>query len=128
MAVVDAWDCDDSAHLSLRALVNLCSTGARQYLATLGLTGERFLRERITVAAVDYLIDVVQRPGLGRNVTLRSAFLSGSAKSIRFAHHLVDSDTGTLYAVVEIVGVMLDLATHRSTEIPADVKQRLGLG
>lgn len=128
MAVVDAWDCDDSAHLSLRALVNLCSTGARQYLATLGLTGERFLRERITVAAVDYLIDVVQRPGLGRNVTLRSTFLSGSAKSIRFAHHLVDSDTGTLYAVVEIVGVMLDLASHRSTEIPADVKQRLGLG
>jgi acyl-CoA thioesterase FadM len=128
MAVVDAWDCDDSEHLSLRALVNLCSTGARQYLATLGLTGERFLRERITVAAVDYLIDVVQRPGLGCNVTLRSTFLSGSAKSIRFAHHLVDSDTGTLYAVVEIVGVMLDLASHRSTEIPADVKQRLGLG
>jgi acyl-CoA thioesterase FadM len=33
-----------------------------------------------------------------------------------------------LYAVVEIVGVMLDLAAHRSTEIPPDVKQRLGLG
>jgi acyl-CoA thioesterase FadM len=128
VAVVDAWDCDASAHLSLRALVNLCSTGARQYLATIGLTGQRFLSERITVAAVDYLIDVVQRPALGSNVTLRTAFLSGSAKSIRFAHHLVDSDTGTLYAVVEIVGVMLDLAAHRSMEIPADVKQRLGLG
>lgn len=128
MAVVDAWDCDESARLCLRALVNLCSTGARQYLATIGLTGERFLRERITVAAVDYLIDVVQRPGLGCNVTMLTAFLSGSAKSIRFAHHLVDSDTGTLYAVVEIVGVMLDLAAHRSTEIPPDVKQRLGLG
>jgi acyl-CoA thioesterase FadM len=128
VAVVDAWDCDASAHLSLRALVNLCSTGARQYLATIGLTGQRFLRERITVAAVDYLIDVARRPALGSNLTLRTAFLSGSAKSIRFAHHLVDSDTGTLYAVVEIVGVMLDLAAHRSMEIPADVKQRLGLG
>ena len=127
MAVVDAWDCDAAGRLTLRALVNLCSTGARQYLATVGLTGARFLRDQITVAAVDYLIEITRRPALGSNLTLRSALLAGSAKSIRFTHHLVDSDDGTVYATVEIVGVMLDLAAHRSMEIPGDVKQRLGL-
>jgi acyl-CoA thioesterase FadM len=127
VSVVDAWDADHTGRLGMRAMINLCSTGARQYLATVGLNGARFLREKITVAAVDYLIDVHRRPSLGCNLTMRSAFLSGSAKSIRFTHHLLDSDDGTAYATVEIVGVMLDLKTHRSMEIPGDVRQRLGL-
>ena len=127
MSVVDAWDADADGRLTPRALVNLCSTGARQYLATLGLTGARFLAEKITVAAVDYLIELNRRPPLGSNLTVRSALLSASAKSIRFSHHLLDSDDGTVYASIEIVGVMLDLAAHRSMEIPQDVKQRLGL-
>ena len=127
MSVVDAWDVDATGRLSMRALINLCSTGARQYLATIGLNGARFLREQITVAAVDYLVEVQRRPTLGCNLTMRSAFLSGSTKSMRFTHHLLDSDDGTVYATVEIVGVMLDLATHRSMEIPLDVRRRLGL-
>jgi len=127
LSVVDAWDADRSGCLSARAMVNLCSTGARCYLASIGLDGARFLREQITVAAVDYLIDIRERPPMGCGLAFRSAFLSGSAKSIRFSHHLVDGDNGTVYAVVEIVGVMLDLKTHRSMEIPGDVRQRLRL-
>jgi len=131
MTVVDAWDTDARGRFSLRALVNLCSVGARQYLGSIGLTGARFLAEQITVAAVDYLLELQQQPpqlpGLGSNLTLRSTFVSGSAKSIRFAHHLLDSDDGRVYATIEIVGVMLDLKTHRSMEVPADVRQRLGL-
>lgn len=127
LSVVDAWDADRAGWLTMRSLIDLCSTGARQYLATLGLNGARFQRESITVAAVDYLIDVQQRPRLGSNLTVRSAYLSGSAKSLRFSHHVLDSDDGTAYATVEIVGVMLNLATHRSMEVPADVRQRLGL-
>lgn len=127
MSVVDAWDVDATGRLSMRALIDLCSTGARQYLATIGLSGARFLREQITVAAVDYLVEVQRRPTLGSNLTMRSAFLSGSTKSMRFTHHLLDSDDGNVYATVEIVGVMLDLATHRSMEIPLDVRRRLGL-
>lgn len=127
LSVVDAWDADHTGWLNMRAMIDLCSTGARQYLATIGLNGARFLREKITVAAVDYLIDIHQRPLLGCNLTVRSAYLSGSAKSIRFSHHIMDSDDGAVYATVEIVGVMLDLATHRSMEVPEDVRQRLGL-
>lgn len=127
MSVVDAWDADASGQLTLRTLVNLCSIGARQYLATIGLTGARFHREKISVAAVDYLIEVVRRPALGSNVTMRSSLLSAGGKAIRFAHHLVDSDDGSACATVEIVGVMLDLAAHRSMPIPDDVKKRLGV-
>lgn len=126
LSVVDSWDADDAGWLSMRATIDLCSTGARQYLATIGLSGARFLREKFTVAAVDYLVDIPQRPRLGCNLAVRSAYLSGGAKSIRFSHHIVDADDGTVYATVEIVGVMLDLTTHRSMEVPADVSQRLG--
>ena len=77
------------------------------------------------MAAVDYAITLAQRLRLGQNLTLLSAPLSVSGKAIRFAHHVVDSDAGTVHATVEIVGVMLDLRTHRAGEVPADVRQRL---
>lgn len=125
MAVVDAWDVDADGWLQMRALVNLCSTGARQYLAQIGLDKARMSAGQMTVAAVDYCVEVWQRPRLGCNLSLRSAHLSASAKSIRFSHHLIDSDLGTVYATVEIVGVMLDLVSHRSAEVPADVRLRL---
>jgi acyl-CoA thioesterase FadM len=125
LAVVDAWDADAAGWLQTRALMNLCSTGARQYLAQIGLDAARLSADQMTVAAVDYAIDIRRRPRLGCNLTLVSSPLSVSAKSIRFAHHLVESQRRTVYATVEIVGVMLDLATHRSAEVPADVRLRL---
>ena len=125
MAVLDAWDADEVGFMNMRALVNLCSTGARQYLATLGLTGLRFSQEKITVAAVDYLIEIHQRPRLGCNITVRSGYLSHTTKSMRFSHHFMDSNDGTVFATVEIVGVMLDLSNHRSTEVPKDVLEYL---
>lgn len=125
LAVVDAWDADPAGWLQPRALVNLCSTGARQYLARIGLDAGRMAADAMTVAAVDYAIDIHQRPRLGCNLTLLSAPLAVSAKSIRFSHHLVDSQSGTVYATVEIVGVMLDLRSHRSMAVPADVRSRL---
>jgi acyl-CoA thioester hydrolase len=125
MAVVDAWDADDAGWLQTRALVNMCSTGARQYLAQIGLDRTRFARDQSTVAAIDYAIDLHRRPALGCNLSMRSSLLTASGKVIRFAHHLVDSQSGEVYATIEIVGVMLDLVTHRSTDIPADIRARL---
>jgi len=125
LAVVDAWDACADGWLQPRALLNLCSTGARQFLAQVGLGGGRMARDQLTVAAVDYAITLAQRPRLGQNLTLLSAPLSVSGKAIRFAHHVVDSDAGTVHATVEIVGVVLDLRTHRAGEVPADVRQRL---
>lgn len=125
VAVVDSWDADTDGWLQTRALVDMCSTGARQYLATIGLDGARFAHEKITVAAIDYLIEIRKRPRLGCNLTLRSSYLSGSSKVIRFAHHVIDSDRGEVVATIEIVGVMLDLMTHRPMEVPQDVKLRI---
>jgi acyl-CoA thioesterase FadM len=124
-SVPDSWDADTDGWLQTRALVDMCSTGARQYLATIGLDGARFAHEKITVAAIDYLIEIRKRPRLGCNLTLRSSYLSGSSKVIRFAHHVIDSDRGEVVATIEIVGVMLDLMTHRPMEVPQDVKLRI---
>jgi acyl-CoA thioesterase FadM len=124
-AVVDAWDADNAGWLQTRALVNLCSTGARQYLAQIGLDAARFLRDQSTVAAIDYAIDLHRRPRIGCNLGMQTTHLAASGKSIRFAHHLVDSQGGDVYATVEIVGVMLDLVAHRSTEVPSDIRERL---
>lgn len=46
---------------------------------------------------------------------------------IRFAHHVIDSDRGEVVATIEIVGVMLDLMTHRPMEVPQDVKLRIAV-
>lgn len=124
-SVVDAWDADNAGYLQTRALVNLCSTGARQYLAWIGLDKARFMRDQSTVAAIDYAMEIHRRPALGCNLSMRSSHLSASSKVIRFSHYLLDSQSGAVYATIDIVGVMLDLATHRSTELPADIRARL---
>ncbi len=122
---IDTWDVDGDGLLSSRALVRWFSTGARQYLGTIGLDGARFARDQITVAAVDYAMSVPVRPRQGANVVLRSAPLDVGAKSMRFFHHMTDADTGEVYASVLITGVMLDLKVRRSMEVPADVRDRL---
>jgi len=122
---IDTWDVDGDGLLSSRAMIRWFSTGARQYLGTIGLDGARFARDQITVAAVDYAITVPARPPLGANIVLRSAPLDVGAKSMRFFHHMADADTGEIYATVLITGVMLDLKIRRSMEVPADVRERL---
>lgn len=122
---VDSWDADESGLMSPRTLVRWCSTGARQFLAAIGLDGARFARDHCTVAAVDYLIDWPAQVNVGSNVLLRSALLDASAKSMRFVHYLMDADRGEVLARIEIVGVMFDLNARRSMEIPADVRARL---
>lgn len=122
---IDTWDVDGDGLLSSRAMIRWFSTGARQYLGTIGLDGARFARDQITVAAVDYAITVPARPRQGANIVLRSAPLDVGAKSMRFFHHMTDADTGEIYATVLITGVMLDLRIRRSMEVPADVRERL---
>jgi len=122
---VDTWDADASSLMSARTLVRWCSTGARQFLAAIGLDGARFARDHCTVAAVDYLIDWPIQVSVGTNVLIRSALLDSSAKSMRFVHHLIDADRGEVMARIEIVGVMFDLNARRSMEIPSDVRNRL---
>lgn len=122
---VDTWDADASSLMSARTLVRWCSTGARQFLAAIGLDGARFTRDHCTVAAVDYLIDWPIQVPVGTNVLIRSALLDSSAKSMRFVHHLMDADRLEVMARIEIVGVMFDLKARRSMEIPADVRSRL---
>ncbi|WP_168201747.1 acyl-CoA thioesterase [Phreatobacter aquaticus] len=124
-ATIDAWDVDPDDNASMRGIIQLCSTGARQFLGAIGLDGLRFAREKITVAAVDYLVSLPIRPRLGQNVVLRTVPLGFSAKSMRFCHYILDADTGAVFGTVEIVGVMLDLATHQSTTIPTDVADTL---
>jgi acyl-CoA thioesterase FadM len=124
-ATIDAWDVDPDGDASLRGIIQLCSTGARQFLGAIGLDGLRFAREKITVAAVDYLVALPTRPRLGQNVVMRTVPLGFSAKSMRFCHYLSDADTGAVFGTIEIVGVMLDLSTHQSCTIPADVADRL---
>ncbi len=124
-ATIDAWDVDPNDQASLRGIIQLCSTGARQFLGAVGLDGLRLARDKITVAAVDYLVALPTRPRLGQNVVLRTVPLGFSAKSMRFCHYILDADTGVVFGTVEIVGVMLDLTTHQSCTIPPDVADTL---
>ena len=98
--------------------------GERQRL--LGQLAAGFAHElRNAITGARLAIDLHRRPRLGCNLGMQTTHLGTSGKSIRFAHHLVDSQSGGVYATVEIVGVMLDLVAHRSIEVPPDIRARL---
>ena len=120
---VYASQCDHMGHMNVMWYVGKFDEASWQLLSTLGLTASRFRRDGIRVAAVDQHIEYKRELHAGDVVTVRSAVLAVTEKSIRIAHEMRDDETGEIAAVTILVGVHLDRASRQARPLPSDVRE-----
>jgi acyl-CoA thioester hydrolase len=117
------WQCDHMGHMNVMWYVGKFDEASWQLLSTLGLTASRFRRDGIRVAAVDQHIEYKRELHAGDVVTVRSAVLAVTEKSIRIAHEMRDDETGEIVAVTILVGVHLDRAGREARALPPDIRE-----
>jgi acyl-CoA thioester hydrolase len=115
--------CDHMGHMNVMWYVAKFDEASWQLLSALGLTGSRFRRAGIGVAAVDQHIQYKRELHAGDVVTIRSSVLGVTEKSIRLVHEMTNDETGEIAAVTILVGVHLDMTSRRARAIPSDVRE-----
>lgn len=122
--VVYPWSIDHMGHMNVASYTARFDEATWHFLANLGLTPS-FLKQsgRGAVAAdqkTQYKREVVAGTLLHITTELRQL----GQKSIRFVHHMYDSETNEEVASTELVGVYFDTERRTSLELPDFVRAR----
>jgi acyl-CoA thioester hydrolase len=116
--------CDHMGHMNVMWYVAKFDEASWQLMSMLGLTASRFKSEGIGMAAVDQHIEYKRELHAGDVVTIRSAVLGVTAKSVRVAHQMSNDETGEIAAATVVVAVHLDTTLRRARALPPDVRER----
>jgi acyl-CoA thioester hydrolase len=118
------WHCDHMGHMNVASYVSKFDEASWQLMASLGLTNGRFRRDGIGMASVEQRVDYKRELHPGDVITIRSAVLEITNRSIRVTHQMTNDDTGDLVASTTIVAVHIDMVTRRAHPFPVDVRER----
>lgn len=122
---VAAWECDQYGHMNVQFYMARLSDAAALTM-TLGGMGEAALHERrLGIVAVHQDLDYLRELRAGDPIRMESGLKSVDGRKIVFHHRLFNAETGALCFKADVLGLCFDLATRRSIEFPADLKQSL---
>jgi acyl-CoA thioester hydrolase len=121
------WHCDQMNHMNVMWYVGKFDEATWQFFAGIGLSRSRLSKEGTGMAAVEQRIEYKRELHAGDLITIRSAALEITKKSIRFCHEMSNDETGELAARTILVAVYFDTSARKSRPIPADICERVGL-
>ena len=124
---VHSWHCDHMNHMNVMWYVGKFDEATWQFFSSIGLSRSRLLKEGTGMAAVEQRIEYKRELHAGDLITIRSAALEITKKSIRFYHEMSNDETGELAARTILVAVYFDTSARKSRPIPADISERVGL-
>ena len=122
--VVYPWVIDHVGHMNVQFYTARFDEASWQFLAQLGLTPSFLKRSHRSAVAVDQRTAYKQELSAGSLVHIASELLSLGRTSIRFVHHMYDSETGDEVATSELVGVYFDTDIRAATALPAALHRR----
>ena len=121
------WHCDHMGHMNVMWYVGKFDEATWQFFAGIGLSRSRLSKEGMGMAGVEQRIEYKRELHAGDVITIRSAALEVTEKSIRFCHEMFNDGTGELAARTILVAVYFDTSARKSRPIPADIRERVGL-
>jgi acyl-CoA thioester hydrolase len=124
---VHSWNCDHMNHMNVMWYVGKFDEATWQFFSSIGLSRSRLSKEGAGMAAVEQRIEYKRELRAGDLITIRSAALEITKKSIRFYHEMSNDETGELAACTILVAVYFDTSARKSRPIPADISERVGL-
>jgi acyl-CoA thioester hydrolase len=121
------WHCDHMNHMNVMWYVGKFDEATWQFFSIIGLSRSRLSNEGTGMAGVEQRIEYKRELHAGDVITIRSAALEITEKSIRFCHEMSNDGTGELAARTILVAVYFDTSARKSRPIPADIRERVGL-
>ena len=118
------WQCDHMGHMNVMWYVAKFDEACWQLLARLGISASHTNQAHSGVAAVEQRIEYKRELYAGDVISIRSALLEVKEKSVRMRHTMVKDVTNELVAVMEVVGVHLDLTTRKACAFPTELRDR----
>jgi acyl-CoA thioester hydrolase len=114
-------------HMNVMWYVGKFDEATWQFFASIGLSRSRLSKEGAGMAGLEQRIEYKRELRAGDLITIRSAALEITEKSIRFCHEMYNDETGELAARTILVAVYFDTSARKSRPIPADIRERVGL-
>jgi len=124
--IVYPWHCDHMGHMNVMWYAGKFDEACWNLLAMVGLQRAGFAQEGTAMAAVEQHIQYKRELYPGDTVSIESALLEVSDKSIRMLHKMVHDASGEVAATTMIVGVHIDARTRRAIRLPEHVRRRAG--
>ena len=122
--VVYPWSMDHVGHMNVASYTARFDEATWHFLAQLGLTPGFLKRAGRSAVAADQRTQYKREVLAGALLHVRTELKELGRKSIRFVHHMYDSETNEEVAVTELVGVYFDMEQRVSDVLPDVVRER----
>ncbi len=111
--------CDHLGHMNVRWYAHVFDDGSFQIWPLVGITGALMQEVGVVTVVARTATDFVREARAGDMLKVETGFVRCGTRSATHRQRLVNVETGTIHARQEVVEVCFDLATRRSTEMPA---------
>jgi acyl-CoA thioester hydrolase len=115
------WSIDHVGHMNVQSYVGRFDEASWHFLARLGLTPSLLAAHGRGVVALDQRIQYRREVRSGSLLHISTALVDVKAKTLRYVHHMHNSETHDEVATMELLVGYLDTTTRRTVALPDDV-------
>jgi acyl-CoA thioester hydrolase len=117
-------ECDHMGHMNVAFYVAKFDAATWQLFAALGMTRERFEKDKSGMAGLEQHIEYKRELRAGDVVTVTTEVVGVRDKVILFRHEMKNDVTGELAASMLVVAAHLDTVARKARPFPDDVRTR----
>lgn len=121
------WHCDHMGHMNVAWYVSKFDEATWNFFSSLGLTRSALTSAQRGMAAVEQHISYKRELMAGDVVEIRTRLVELKDKVIRFAHEMVNVETGAVAATTELTAVHLDTHLRKAVAFAPEIAERAGL-
>jgi acyl-CoA thioester hydrolase len=95
------------------------------FFANIGLSPSVLRETKRGMAALDQQISYKREAHAGDTLEIYTRPIEIKAKTIRFAHTMIDCESGEVASTTELLAAHLDTNARKAVEFPQDVRQKV---
>lgn len=115
------WQMDHVGHMNVQFYTARFDEATWHFFARLGITPGFLKDNHRGMVALDQKTQYKKEVLAGSLLHIQTELLEIKRKTVRFMHHMYNSETGDEVATTELVGTYLDKDTRKTTELPQSV-------
>lgn len=116
---------DYNGHLNVAFYHHIFDLSAEPFFHWLGFTPEQRKAHNLSTFALETHLNYLSEVKLDTAVRVESRLLDVNKKRFHFYQEMYKTDSNTLAASHESLGTIVDMATRKSTSMPAGLHERL---